>query len=187
MNATSILAIGFEQMIVAAVQEGKPRITDPAVAAEATAFLRQEAQHSASHRKHVMALIERYPGLQQVFDSGNALAAREIEHWRCEVSASAIAVTRVPHESDLRPPTLARVPERAERAGQIAHKGIDCGGGLRPLEEDQRLLGPRQHRLGDFFRFVAAAHESFARFPIVLEQPPHGAQPRKDHFVAVLA
>jgi len=72
MNATSILAIGFEQMIVAAVQEGKPRITDPAVAAEATAFLRQEAQHSASHRKHVMALIERYPGLQQVFDDAMA-------------------------------------------------------------------------------------------------------------------
>jgi len=72
MNATSILAIGFEQMIVAAVQEGKPRITDPAVAAEATAFLRQEAQHSASHRKHVTALIERYPGLQQVFDDAMA-------------------------------------------------------------------------------------------------------------------
>lgn len=45
MNATSIIAICFEQMIVAAVQEAKPRISDPAVADEAMAFLRQEAQH----------------------------------------------------------------------------------------------------------------------------------------------
>jgi hypothetical protein len=73
MNATSILAIGFEQMIVAAVTEATPLITDPAVAAEATAFLRQEAQHSASHRKHVMALIRRYPGLQKAFDDSMAL------------------------------------------------------------------------------------------------------------------
>ena len=65
MNATSIIAICFEQMIVAAVQEAKPLITDPEVAAEATAFLRQEAQHSSTHRKHVNALIKRYPGLQQ--------------------------------------------------------------------------------------------------------------------------
>lgn len=68
MNATSILAIGFEQMIVAAVREAMPRIADSAVADEASAFLRQEAQHSSSHRKHVMALIRSYPGLQHVFD-----------------------------------------------------------------------------------------------------------------------
>jgi predicted metal-dependent hydrolase len=68
MNATSIIAIGFEQMIVAAVQEAKPLISDPQVAAEATAFLRQEAQHSSTHRKHVNALIRRHPGLQQTLD-----------------------------------------------------------------------------------------------------------------------
>jgi hypothetical protein len=72
MSATSIIAICFEQMIVAAVQEARPMITDPAVEAEATAFLRQEAQHSSSHRKHVNALIKRYPGLQQTF--GDAMA-----------------------------------------------------------------------------------------------------------------
>jgi predicted metal-dependent hydrolase len=71
MNATSIIAICFEQMIVAAVQEAKPRMTDADVA-EATAFLRQEAQHSSSHRKHVNALVKRYPGLEQTFD--NAMA-----------------------------------------------------------------------------------------------------------------
>src|ERR1700753_1834475 len=69
MNAPSIIAIGFEQMIVAAVQEAKPLIRDPEVAAEATAFLRQEAQHSSSHRKHVAALIKRYPGLQHTLDA----------------------------------------------------------------------------------------------------------------------
>ena len=61
MNATSIIAICFEQMIVAAVQEAKPLITDSEVATEATAFLRQEAQHSSTHRKHVAALIKRLP------------------------------------------------------------------------------------------------------------------------------
>ncbi|CAN5706407.1 metal-dependent hydrolase [soil metagenome] len=72
MNATSIIAICFEQMIVAAVQEAKPLIKDPEIAAEATAFLRQEAQHSSSHRKHVNALIKNYPGLQETFDAAMA-------------------------------------------------------------------------------------------------------------------
>ncbi|GBG37389.1 metal-dependent hydrolase [Mycobacterium montefiorense] len=72
MNATSIIAICFEQMIVAAVQEAKPLMADADVAAEAIAFLRQEAQHSSSHRKHVSALIKRYPGLQQTFDDAMA-------------------------------------------------------------------------------------------------------------------
>lgn len=69
MNATSIIAICFEQMIVAAVQEARPLLTDPEVAAEATAFLRQEAQHASTHRKHVAALIRRYPGLRHTLDA----------------------------------------------------------------------------------------------------------------------
>jgi len=69
MNATSIIAICFEQMIVAAVQEAKPLITDPGVADEATAFLRQEAQHSSTHRKHVTGLIRTYPGLRETLDA----------------------------------------------------------------------------------------------------------------------
>ena len=75
MNATSLIIIGFEQLIVEAVQEAKPLITDPAVAEEASAFLRQEAQHSSAHRKHVNALIKRYPGLQQTMDSVLAMFA----------------------------------------------------------------------------------------------------------------
>jgi predicted metal-dependent hydrolase len=73
MNATSMIAICFEQLLVAAVQEAKPLITDDAVSEEATAFLRQEAQHSSSHRKHVNALIKHYPGLQQTFDEATAV------------------------------------------------------------------------------------------------------------------
>jgi len=68
MNATSMIAIGFEQMLVAAVQEAKPLMVDPEVEKEAMAFLRQEAQHSNTHRKHVTALIRHYPGLQETFD-----------------------------------------------------------------------------------------------------------------------
>jgi len=86
MNATSIIAICFEQMIVAAVQGAKPLMTDADVAAEATAFLRQEAQHSSSHRKHVSALIKHYPGLQQTFDDAMAcfdkLTATKSLHFR---------------------------------------------------------------------------------------------------------
>jgi predicted metal-dependent hydrolase len=68
MNATSMIAIGFEQMIVSAVQEARPLIQDAGVEVEAMAFLRQEAQHSATHRKHVNGLIRDYPGLQETFD-----------------------------------------------------------------------------------------------------------------------
>src|SRR5262245_62686201 len=72
MIATSNIAIEFEHMIVAAVQEARPFMTDADVEAEAVAFLRQEAQHSSTHRKHVNALIRRYPGLQQTFDDALA-------------------------------------------------------------------------------------------------------------------
>lgn len=93
MNATSIIAIGFEQMIVAAVQDAKPRITDPGVAAEAAAFLRQEAQHSSTHRKHVSALIRRYPGLQETFDA--TLAAFD------EVTSTRTLAFRLAYVADL--------------------------------------------------------------------------------------
>ncbi|MDV7242916.1 MULTISPECIES: metal-dependent hydrolase [Rhodococcus] len=67
-NAVSFLAIGFEKMIVKMILQTKPLITDPAVAEEADAFMRQEGQHSTAHRQHVKALIDRYPGLQETLD-----------------------------------------------------------------------------------------------------------------------
>ncbi|MFZ2239015.1 MAG: metal-dependent hydrolase [Gordonia amarae] len=68
MNVVSVYAVAFEQMIVAAVREAIPLIDDDEVAREATEFLRQEAQHSACHRRHLKALVRHYPGLRQTFD-----------------------------------------------------------------------------------------------------------------------
>ncbi|AWG99597.1 metal-dependent hydrolase [Rhodococcus ruber] len=68
-NAVSFLAIGFEKMIVKMILQAKPLITDPDVAAEADAFMRQEGQHSTAHRQHVKALIVRYPGLRETLDA----------------------------------------------------------------------------------------------------------------------
>lgn len=68
VNLMSFVAICFEKMIVEAVTEAKPLLVDPGVAAEADAFLRQEAQHANAHRQHVTALIRQYPGLRRILD-----------------------------------------------------------------------------------------------------------------------
>src|SRR5262245_719399 len=66
MNTLSFFAPPFERYIVTAVRQSMPRINDPAVAAEADAFLRQEAQHARAHHLHVAALTKQYPGLAEV-------------------------------------------------------------------------------------------------------------------------
>src|SRR6478672_11018095 len=58
-NAVSFLAIGFEKMIFKLILQAKPLITDPEVAAEAVAFMRQEGHHSTAHRQHVTAPTRR--------------------------------------------------------------------------------------------------------------------------------
>ncbi|MGK2241457.1 MAG: putative metal-dependent hydrolase, partial [Rhodococcus sp. (in: high G+C Gram-positive bacteria)] len=68
-NAVSFLAIGFEKMIVKMIMQTKSRISDPEVAEEAVALMRQEGHHSTAHRQHVKALIRRYPGLQNTLDA----------------------------------------------------------------------------------------------------------------------
>ncbi|WP_109526495.1 MULTISPECIES: metal-dependent hydrolase [Nocardia] len=73
MNAVSIIAIGFEKFIVAAVREAIPLITDSEAKSEARAFLEQEAQHSMAHRRHLTALIRTYPGLQETLEGAIAL------------------------------------------------------------------------------------------------------------------
>lgn len=67
-NAVSFLAIGFEKMIGAMIPEALPHITDPAIAAEADAFVRQEGQHSMAHRQHAKGLIRAYPALKETLD-----------------------------------------------------------------------------------------------------------------------
>lgn len=67
-NAVSFLAIAFEKMIGQMIPEAMPLITDPAIAEEAQAFVRQEGQHSMAHRQHAKGLIKAYPGLQETLD-----------------------------------------------------------------------------------------------------------------------
>ena len=46
-NAFTFIAVPFEKYIIAALRQAKDRLdTDPAIADEAEAFLRQEAQHA---------------------------------------------------------------------------------------------------------------------------------------------
>jgi len=67
-NAVSFLAIAFEKMIGQMIPEAMPLITDPAVAEEAQAFVRQEGQHSMAHRQHAKGLLKSYPALKETLD-----------------------------------------------------------------------------------------------------------------------
>ena len=67
-NAFTFIAVPFEKYIISSLRQAQDRLNeDSDVAAEAEAFLRQEAQHAAAHRKHMLALIERYPALEQCY------------------------------------------------------------------------------------------------------------------------
>jgi len=68
MNKISFFAIGLEKYFCQAIRAADPLIKDPVVREEARLFVAQEAAHSLVHRKHVKALIERYPGLQEALD-----------------------------------------------------------------------------------------------------------------------
>jgi predicted metal-dependent hydrolase len=67
-NMLSFLFLAIEKMISATVHEALPDISDPDVAEEALAFVRQEGQHSMAHRQHAKGLIKAYPALQEVLD-----------------------------------------------------------------------------------------------------------------------
>ncbi|GJF11114.1 hypothetical protein NGTWS0302_35140 [Mycolicibacterium cyprinidarum] len=68
-NAVSFLAIAFEKMIGSMIPEAMPLITDPEIAEEAQAFVRQEGQHSMAHRQHAKGLVKSYPGLKETLDA----------------------------------------------------------------------------------------------------------------------
>src|SRR5262245_14155303 len=65
-NILSFVAPPFERYMVTTARQAIPRIADPEMAAEADAFLRQEALHAREHRHHVAALTRQYPGLAGV-------------------------------------------------------------------------------------------------------------------------
>jgi predicted metal-dependent hydrolase len=67
-NLLSFLFLAVEKMISATVHEVLPSITDPEIAEEALAFVRQEGQHSMAHRQHAKGLIKAYPALQETLD-----------------------------------------------------------------------------------------------------------------------
>ena len=64
-NVFTFFAVPFEQYIISALREAKDQVTDPAVAEEMEAFVRQEGQHSWAHRKHMNTLTKQYPGLKE--------------------------------------------------------------------------------------------------------------------------
>lgn len=66
MLTLTFVAPPFERYMVAATRMAMRHIDDPDVAAEAEAFLRQEALHAKAHRQHVVALTAQYPGLAEV-------------------------------------------------------------------------------------------------------------------------
>jgi predicted metal-dependent hydrolase len=71
-NLFTFIAVPFEKYIVKVVRQAQDRITDPAVASEAEAFLRQEAQHANAHRRHMQVLTAQYPALEKTYDNACA-------------------------------------------------------------------------------------------------------------------
>jgi len=118
-NAIGILVVAFEDVIVSVVRQVLPRIEDPEVVAEATAFLRQEALHSRAHQAHLAALVRRYPGLQETIDGARASYQRLLEENSLEflvAYTASLEATFPPlfkmildHREDLLAPGDARV------------------------------------------------------------------------------
>ena len=91
-NAFTFIAVPFERYIVSAVRMAQDKLNeDPEVAAEADAFLRQEAQHAAAHRKHMIALVQRYPELEQCYEDACTAYDKLIDEQPIEFHAAYIA------------------------------------------------------------------------------------------------
>ena len=91
-NAFTFIAVPFEKYIIASLRQAQGRLDrDPGIAAEAEAFLRQEAQHAAAHRKHMLALITRYPELEECYQQTVASYDRLLEQHPVEFHAAYIA------------------------------------------------------------------------------------------------
>jgi predicted metal-dependent hydrolase len=91
-NAFTFIAVPFERYIVSVVRMAADRLNeDPDVASEADAFLRQEAQHASAHRKHMLALVARYPELERCYEDACAAYDRLLEEQPIEFHAAYIA------------------------------------------------------------------------------------------------
>lgn len=67
-NFISFWVIGFERYLVRTMRDAERLISDPEVRQEARLFTQQEAVHAKAHRRHVKALVTRYPELQAAVD-----------------------------------------------------------------------------------------------------------------------
>jgi predicted metal-dependent hydrolase len=95
-NAFTFIAVAFERYIVLALRKAQDKLNeDPDVAAEAELFLRQEAQHAAAHRKHMIALVQRYPKLEQCYEDANKAYDDLIDEQPIEFHAAYIANVEV--------------------------------------------------------------------------------------------
>jgi predicted metal-dependent hydrolase len=91
-NAFTFIAVPFEKYIISALRSASGRLgEDAGIAAEAEAFLRQEAQHAAAHRKHMLSLIDRYPALEECYDATVASFEALIRQHPVEFHAAYIA------------------------------------------------------------------------------------------------
>ncbi|MEB4207744.1 metal-dependent hydrolase [Mycobacterium sp. 94-17] len=90
-NTISFFAPGFEKFVVDATREAIPLMTDAQSIEEANLYLRQEAQHSSAHVRHINALCRRWPGLQETMDqviaSYDHLTATKPLDWRLAYTA----------------------------------------------------------------------------------------------------
>lgn len=90
-NTITFFAPGFETFIVDATREAIPLMTDPADIEEANLYLRQEAQHSSAHVRHIKALSRRWPGLEKINDGVMASFQRLTDtkslQWRLAYTA----------------------------------------------------------------------------------------------------
>jgi predicted metal-dependent hydrolase len=84
-NVFTFIAVPFERYLIKALSQGQARFDEsPDIAAEADGFLRQEGQHASAHRRHMNALIARYPGLERAYEDAtrcfdDLLAAHPLE------------------------------------------------------------------------------------------------------------
>jgi predicted metal-dependent hydrolase len=91
-NAFTFIAVPFERYIVSAVRKAQDKLDeDPEVAAEADAFVRQEAQHASAHRKHMMALTQRYPELEKCYEDACMAYDKLIDERPIEFHSAYIA------------------------------------------------------------------------------------------------
>lgn len=91
-NVFTFIAVPFERYVLKALRQAQHRFDEsPEVAAEADAFLRQEGQHAAAHRKHMTALVGRYPALERAYDDATRAFDQLIDEQPVEFHAAYIA------------------------------------------------------------------------------------------------